>query len=326
MLASPPVPELPLRLDGTFWGITAYFNPAGYASKRENLMRFCDAARRQRLLLMIVELALGSQPFTVEDSLADRILRVRSNSVLWHKERLLNLAVKTLPADCDKVAWLDGDILFENPDWVAQTGDLLTRYVAVQPFRHAYWLMRGQLSAAPESFSSGIGPGRTLPGMAFAMSRKTDRIRALGNYFHHGHTGFCWAIRRANLQQHGLYDKLILGGGDVVIARAFYDPMEQASNVYPPRLAQSIHKWRQPFYTAIQRSVFYADGGVFHLWHGDNKNRGYNDRMKILAESDFDPALDIQAGSSGCWEWASDKPLLRSQVEAYFRSRREDGA
>ena len=132
--------RLPVSLPGTLWGLIAYFNPVGYASKLPNLRRFADRVRGQGLRVMVIELALDDQPFEVGDNLADRVLRVRTDAVLWQRERLLNLGLAALPDECDKVAWLDADILFENDDWVAQTSAGLEEFAIVQPFDTACWL------------------------------------------------------------------------------------------------------------------------------------------------------------------------------------------
>ena len=125
---------------GHFWGVTTYFNPAAYATKLRNLETFATRLRQQGLKLLIVELAFGEAPFAVPCELADSILRLRSNAVLWQKERLLNLALSQLPEVCDKVAWLDGDILFTNDEWVSQTSRLLEEHQVVQPYQLAAWL------------------------------------------------------------------------------------------------------------------------------------------------------------------------------------------
>src|SRR4051794_18027562 len=95
------------------WLLTSYFNASGYRTRRQNYDRF-----RQRiagLRLLTVECAFGPEPFALEPSA--EVLQVRARDVLWQKERLLNVALAALPADCHKVAWLDGDLLFERPDW-----------------------------------------------------------------------------------------------------------------------------------------------------------------------------------------------------------------
>jgi hypothetical protein len=66
-------------------------------------------------------------------------------------------------------------------------------------------------------------------------------------------------------------------------------------------------------------------GDIYHLWHGELRDRGYLPRHAILAEHRFDPYRDITLDGNGCWRWSSDKPELHAAVEDYFRQRREDG-
>src|SRR5258708_13711465 len=115
----------PVELPGELWGITTYFNPAAFSLKLDNLRVFSTNVRRQGLKLVLVELAFGENPHAVPGDWADRIIRVRSDSILWQKERLLNIALEQLPETCDKVAWLDADILFGNDQWVDETTRLL---------------------------------------------------------------------------------------------------------------------------------------------------------------------------------------------------------
>jgi hypothetical protein len=62
---------------------------------------------------------------------------------------------------------------------------------------------------------------------------------------------------------------------------------------------------------------------VFHLWHGELKDRRYDARMDYLA--DFDPFTDIAADAGGAWRWSSNKQALHATVERYFHERDEDG-
>lgn len=319
------VPQRPVDLHGDLWGVTTYFNPENYSSKRINLELFCEGVRRQRLPLLIVELAMNGSRFTVEERLADRVVRLRSDAVLWHKERLLNLGISELPPGCDRVVWLDADILFENQDWVGETGELLRSYPVVQPFREACWLQKGETRpAAGYMFIPGVGEGRSLPGMAYAMARKKDHLKALRNYYQHGHSGFAWAARRELLNRHGLYDGLILGGGDLLIAKTFYTSEELEPAFYPPALNNAVERWRRPFHADVEGSVSHAEGRVLHLWHGQAANRTYVDRARILRDCEFDPECDIEPSPDGPWQWSSAKPEFHRRVREYFESRRED--
>ena len=127
------------------WCVTAYFNPQHYQTRRANYEWFADPIRAAGIPLLTVECAFGDDPF--ELPAGPDLLQVRAPHTLWQKERLINLGVASLPARAVKVAWLDGDICFANPDWAAQTAALLDQFPVVQPFTHATRLGQGEPSA-----------------------------------------------------------------------------------------------------------------------------------------------------------------------------------
>lgn len=326
------VPRIPTVLSGELWGVVAIFNPAGYRNKVENLERFTDGVRAQGLKLLVVELAFGDTPHEVPDDWAERVVRLRSDSVLWQKERLLNVGVEHLPPACDKVAWVDGDLIFENGDWVRETARLLDTYCVVQPFQSAYWLRRGQ-DTLPEDatgWEQGNSEGQWLHGMAYGMTRVTDRRAALLDYYQHGHVGFAWAARRSILERHGLYDAQVLGNGDFVIAHAMYgdEDLWSGRNWQCRRLSMAMlrhmERWGRAFHEDVQDSVMYVPGRVLHLWHGNQSDRQYKGRLDILRTTEFDPERDLTLEPSGCWRWATDRPDLHEWAASYFRRRREE--
>jgi len=116
------------------WIVTSYFNPAGYRTRRANYDVFAERIIESGLKLFVIECALGGAPF--ELAAAPHVMQVRARAALWHKERLLNLAFARLPRECAKLAWLDADIVFDNPNWAVETSRLLDRHAFVQPFEH----------------------------------------------------------------------------------------------------------------------------------------------------------------------------------------------
>jgi hypothetical protein len=140
MKAGKTIPELPRKLKGNFWGIATFFNPCRYAIRLTNYKKFREANRKRGLKLICVELAFGASPYELLDDDAEIMVRRRTTSVLWQKERLLNCALKYLPEDCDKVAWLDADLLFLNDYWIKEMSDLLNSYAVVQPFAFVRYL------------------------------------------------------------------------------------------------------------------------------------------------------------------------------------------
>ncbi|WP_033921934.1 hypothetical protein [Sphingomonas sp. 37zxx] len=332
------MPSIPSVLHRTLWGVAAYFNPTRNPWLPQNLMLFAQRVRAQGLKLAIIELAHdrtgvdGAEAdtdgeFEIDASVCDLLLQRRCDVTLWQKERLLNLAIAALPAACDKVVWLDGDILFENPDWVGQTASLLDRHPVVQPFDRAVWLTPDTVTP-PEHPPRGLGEGCEMPGMAATMASGGERQRLLADYFNHGHPGFAWAARRTILAKHPLYDRHILGGGDVTIAHAIFGDrdywrgLNMACRDMTAAEIAAMGSWGRAFHGAIDGSIGYVPGRVRHLWHGPLAQRGYRDRWKILRQADYDPLRDVAVDADRqCLRWASDKPVLHRQVAGYFQQR-----
>jgi hypothetical protein len=65
--------------------------------------------------------------------------------MMWQKEAMLNIALKRLPPECDKITWIDSDIIFENDQWIEQTSSLLEYYRVVQPFSMYMHMETGQV-------------------------------------------------------------------------------------------------------------------------------------------------------------------------------------
>ena len=338
--------------------ITTYFNPAHYQTRRANYEQFAAPIRAAGIPLLTVECAFGETPFELPPG--PNVLQVRCPHVLWQKERLINLGVAHLPPEAAKVAWLDGDILFTNPDWAVQTAALLDESMVVQPFDHAIRLAQGEYSATEQSVAH--------ESFASVWQRDRSRIYA-GGLDVHGHTGFAWAARRDLLTQHGLYDAFITSNGDHFMAHIFAGDLTSGCvrsvrqgtrlaalsrrtresrlrawlrTVTPRGLRRSLHNlpgvrqpnnpywahflaWAEPMAAAVSGRIGCTPGEVLHLWHGDAADRQAGVGRQLLHEQGFDPARDIRIGPSGCIEWASDKPAIHNWLPEFFRQRREDG-
>jgi hypothetical protein len=314
-------------LPGELWGITAYFNPLGYRNKLAHLKRFAAGVRCQGLKLLIIELAFETSAYALSPDDCDRLVQVRGSSIMWQKERLLNIGVQNRPTICDKIVWLDGDLSFENARWVEQTCDKLQRYPVVQPFQMAGWLRADAYSFSGQwSFKD---CERVSPSLAFTQSN-----RVLRRFLALGHRGFAWAYRRNIIDRFGLYDKFILGGGDLAMAWAIYGPALRNPNQdrwleqnCSPAQIRDFKEWRGDIHREIRGHASYIEGAIYHFWHGTRANRKYRDRNLILKKADFDPTSDICLDDNGCWIWSNPEITQRIQedVRKYFVGRQEEG-
>jgi hypothetical protein len=306
-------PRYPAKLPGSIWGITTFFNSAHFARKRVNFRLFRESLRPQGLPLLAVELVHDDAPFELDESDAEILVRRRGGAVLWQKERLLNIALEHLPADCDKVVALDGDVLFLNPNWVADTAALLEQYALLQPFSSALRLPPGCASLA----DCGESAARAGPGVAYSWAHRDGRFK--------GRPGFAFAARRQIFDDIGIYDRMIIGGADRLIMGAAMgmDPGGiSCLRDFTSQLIADMREWSHRFFAATRGSVSYTEGKALHLWHGTMADRRYAHRTRLL--DSFDVHQDIRIDSQGLWSWSSDKPALHEAIRKYFLSRNED--
>jgi hypothetical protein len=268
--------------------------------------------------LVTVELAYGPG-FELDSDEADIMLRLRGGAVLWQKERLLNLALQALPAECDSVAWLDADIVFERPDWPELALAALEHSILIQPFRHVRDQPGencGRSVTSRQSLAFRVSEGALAP-TAIATARLANAWRCAA--------GLAWVARRELLELHGLYDAAIVGGGDRAIACAAYGAWQELPRAHRMSPAQAAHyvRWAESFAASVGGHVGFAEGCVSTLDHGTFAGRAYAQRHAGLEAFAFDPAVDLAIDEQGCWRWNSDRPALHDYVKGYFDRRGE---
>src|SRR5262245_9561759 len=133
------------------WAITCYFSPTGARSRLAHYRAFRKALT---VPLVTVELSSGSD-FHLQATDAEILIRVKSPDVMWQKERLLNIALRSVPRECSVVAWLDCDIVFQRHDWPEATCRALDRFPLVQMFDELCDLPRGATPAAGSTDNCG---------------------------------------------------------------------------------------------------------------------------------------------------------------------------
>lgn len=293
------------------WAVSSHFNPQRYRNRVHNYQQFRAGLRRDGVPLLTVELAFGDTPFDLEP--APDVIRIRTRDVMWQKERALNIAISRLPQSCDKVAWIDGDLLFHDPRWAEQAEAALEEYAAVQLFEHVEEPGVEDEHRCRHGIAAGFARGATL----------RDPVLA------HGFPGFAWAARREVLPAPGLYDRLILGAADYAMVHAMRGEIH-GEHCFPKRIVNAQEfacfvPWAEELHRRVGGRLSFLPGTITHLWHGRKSDRRYGTRLLDMAPWAFDPEVDLRLGEDQCWQWASDKPGLHAYVADYFRKRREDG-
>lgn len=327
MLARSKIKGDPLK---GFWVVTCYFNPCRYENRLRNLLAFARGLKEQGVKLMVVELAASDDEAHLRDGVGNKYVRVIQGDVLWAKEKLLNYGIKRLPRSCTKVCWADCDILWGRKDWAVATSVLLEDYAVIQPFATAIFLGPEE---TPEHH------GRFRPSVAFAryyVQTAESHTLIHADDVLRGHPGYAWAARRSVLEEiGGLYDRAILGHGDLVMALAFSHNVTTDGEIpdgwsehwdpgWSEKLKADVRAYQRRAAKVIQGSMVHANGTIYHLWHGPRRNRDYFKRGALLR--DFDPAIHLEESETGMWRWTREAKLkgLPERALEYFKGRNED--
>jgi hypothetical protein len=101
--------------------------------------------------------------------------------VLWQKERLLNLAVKAVPAGVNNIAWLDCDVILQRADWIDEAKRQLDEFNVVQLFSDAIHLDREDY----EKKSTHENGHAVVPGVA-SLPNARDLLAQRAHAIHRG--------------------------------------------------------------------------------------------------------------------------------------------
>lgn len=301
--------------------IAVYSNPVRWETRLRLQRDFEQHMLESGISLTTVECAFGDLPFDLEDHPNINRVRVRSKTMVWNKENLINIGISRLPDDWGYVAWIDADIMFRRKDWAVATLNALQHYDIVQPWTTAYDLgPQGQHLQAHNSFMSQFFAGKPVVPDA-AKFWVTD-----GGYYEYPHPGYAWAATRRTMQAlGGLIECGALGSGDHHMATALVGAVVRSvPKNFSPSYLRRIDAWQARALHHLNFNFGAVSGVIEHFWHGKKSDRRYRDRWSILIEHGFCPDVDLKRNTYGVTELAGNKPDLRRAMDHYFRQRNED--
>ncbi len=321
----------------SLWAVTSYFNPASYRRRLANYKVF---RRHLELPLLTVEWSRGGK-FELAPEDAEILIQCDGGDVMWQKERLINIAIRQLPASCTHVAWVDCDVVFDRKGFAQALVSEFERSLLVQLYDRVLDLEPAPIDSLARSddwrrtsvMHERVGTGRLYTELRrsgglgrLLKPRPEDRPFTVPSS-----NGFAWAAARTLLEACPLPDTWILGGGDGAYA---YAAMGYADEHVRGRQLTPAHALRHLEQAAILRQrvdgrVSWLPGALLHLWHGAYSDREYRRRHALLALHDYDPDADLEPEPrTGVWSWSrrARDGELAGAVAAYFERRREDGS
>lgn len=304
-----------------FYVIAVLYNPMRYKRRVQLFNEFVERMTKYGVNLVTVETAFGSRPFQTN---AD--IKLQSDSMLWLKENMINIAISRLPPDWKYVAWIDSDIDFVRPDWAEETVHQLQHHPVVQMFQNAIDLgPTGEVMSTFTSFAYTHSLGKEFPFSKDGLPTYYGGYGDKGKY-NEWHTGYAWAATREAIDAiGGLVDWALIGSGDNHMACAMTDQvMKSTSADADHHYNKLLIEYQTRCVRALHKNIGYVPGTVYHYWHGKKKDRGYKERWSVIIENQFDPTRHVHKDSQGLYILYPGHQQLRNDLAEYFKSRNED--
>lgn len=310
--------------------VVPYFNPFRWEKRKKLHTEFMAWIANYGCSVYVVELAIGDREFEVTDPNNRHHLQLKTcEDIPWIKENLINLGIhKLLPHDAKYVAWVDGDVRLQNPNWVMDALHELQHAPVIQLFSECMDLGPSHQAVPMENGPTDFIRHSFLK-VYWEKTRKHGKKFVPGEAYDLQHCGYAWAARLDFLRMidniNPLLDFSLVGSADWIMACCFVGEFKKAAHGEASkgylRRVEVFHQRVQPL---LQKNVSHIPGLLVHHWHGRKKERNYMGRWKILIDTKFDPDLDLRYRRDGLLIFSGRNPELPLMLRAHGRAKNED--
>lgn len=295
--------------------ILPYFNFHESIFSKKNLDLFISNYSNFANLKIIISEGIYNEELPDYSNKIYKHLKFKLSNVLWIKENLINIAIRSLPEDAEFIAWADRDIFFLNPYWVEESINELKTKDIIQPWSEVIHLNeKYELETIKRkdyfNFSSkGI----------IAKFLKNDKLSGSS-------TGQIWAINKKFYKKIGkINDIEIVGGADSILAN--FCIIKNASYIKRMNIRETqacVQNWNKYKENFNNFSYGYINGTIVHYWHGNIEDRQYVERHRVLTNQNYNPDNDIEYDDHGVLRFTEHGKRLEPFIKGYFLSRREN--
>lgn len=304
-----------MNTDNTLHVVGVISNPVRYHSRYRIFREWYKAMKATpNVRVYVVEIAFGDRLHEVTDAADLDHLQLRSSHEVWHKEAMINLAVRhRLPVNWKYMCWCDCDIFFADRAWAMESIQQLQHYEVIQPWATCLDMgFAGQGLQLFQSFCSLVAKGVTLQTQP-------------GQPYQYPHSGFAWACTRKFWENiKGLIDWCLVGSADHHMAwgmiNRIHHSVHQGMTDNFKRLAG---EWARQAYRITHGNLGFVNTHIEHKFHGSKRKRQYRERWQMFIEHKFDPTKDIMWDEQGL-PFIINKPALEEDIRKYNRFRNED--
>jgi hypothetical protein len=255
----------------TFTICSYYFNYRGDLRQKNNFIKFLEQWKDYYENMIVGIVDYGDIDFEIPCK--TMTIKGDEENKIWSKEILINKIIETV--DTDYFIWIDGDLIYENLDWLNNIDEVAKDNDFVQLFETINYL--DETGNILESHKSIISTGST----------NIDQLLGKGYK-----PGGSWLGKTSILKENKLFEKMYVGGGDTIFVYGLFHIDNgftlQKVKEYNNNIGKEAQRWIN---SHKKTKVSFLDVCLDHLYHGNLQNRNYDNRYKKLKE--FESEIDV---------------------------------
>ena len=290
--------------------VTFHFNPVKSKRLTETYYEFIDSLKNLGRHVKCYELVFDDNKPEIKNSIVIRGSLERN--CLWQKESLINIAFNNVEKHKKYFAWIDHDLISVNPNFLQEAVKKIdSGYDVVQLFDKIHYLDKCLIKNMYFSF-----------GRIYVMLN--ENIQRGRNPF--GSPGGAWIGKIEKLKQIFPMPNIIVGSGDEWFMYGIDKEQKHLGSLlklYPEKCKRVFNVFREKVLD-VEVTFNYIENEMFHLWHGDHKNRQYMTRHEIIINNNFDILTDSFINKDGILETTESKKDICKDIYKFFKNRKED--
>ena len=251
-----------------------YFNTKNDPRLKNNFLRFIKQfeGRYENLIVGIVD--YGDIDFKLPCETI--IIKGDVNNKVWSKEIIINKVIDSID-DVEYLMWIDGDLIYDDLSWLDNIDDVVKGNDFVQLFENINYLNENeQITHCYKSI--GFKLKNDLKPMS---SSKISKFENKSDF----KPGGSWLGRFSILKEKKLFEKMYVGGGDVIFLYGVNGVNEGFTLTKVKESNEEIYNEAVDWINSFGRyNIGYLKQTISHLYHGEMNGRNYIGRYKRLSK------------------------------------------
>ena len=251
-----------------------YFNNKNDSRLKNNFLRFIKQfeGRYENLIVGLID--YGDIDFQLPCETI--IIKGDIDNKVWSKEIIINKIIDTID-DVEYLMWIDCDLIYDDLSWLDNIDDVVKDNDFVQLFENINYL--NELEEITHCYKSICF--KLKSDLKPMNSAKISKFENRSDF----KPGGAWLGRFSILKEKKLFEKMYVGGGDVIFLYGINGVNEGFTLTKVKESNEEIYNEAVDWINSFGRyNIGYLKQTTNHLYHGDMNSRNYIGRYKKLSK------------------------------------------